>query len=212
MPGCPPSWAHILGLAAFPRSLRLECEREGAMANDISLAVGGGARRMTYAEIATVRGISVPSARRLVLRHRWLRQVGNDGIVRVTVPLEALENPKETAVPHVTVTDASMSHVTTPPIAQASDVTDPLIVTLSHAIDSLTEQLAIANVRAERAERRANKADEAEKQAADANQRADQAEERTADKDRVIEHLHEEIRFLYRLLAERRPWWRRWFW
>jgi hypothetical protein len=182
------------------------------MANDISLAVGGGARRMTYAEIATVRGISVPSARRLVLRHRWLRQVGNDGIVRVTVPLEALENPKETAVPHVTVTDASMSHVTTPPIAQASDVTDPLIVTLSHAIDSLTEQLAIANARAERAERRADKADEAEKQAADANRRADQAEERTADKDRVIEHLHEEIRFLYRLLAERRPWWRRWFW
>ena len=60
------------------------------MASDISLAVGDGARRMTYAEIAEARGISLPSARRLVLRHRWLRQTGNDGVVRVTVPLTAL--------------------------------------------------------------------------------------------------------------------------
>jgi hypothetical protein len=37
------------------------------MASDISLAVGGGARRMTYAEPAGVRWISLPSARRLVL-------------------------------------------------------------------------------------------------------------------------------------------------
>jgi hypothetical protein len=52
------------------------------MASDISLAVGDGARRMTYAELAAVRGISLPSARRLVLRHHWPRQAGNDGIVR----------------------------------------------------------------------------------------------------------------------------------
>jgi hypothetical protein len=183
----------------------------GIMASDISLAVGDGARRMTYAEIAAVRGISVSSARRLVLRHRWPRQVGNDGVVRVTVPLEALEKPQETAVLHVTVTDTPMSHATTPSIAQVSDAADPLIVTLTHAIDSLTEQLVATSARAERAERRANEADEAEKQAADANRRADQAKERAADKDQVIEHLREEIQFLYRLLADRQPWWRRWF-
>ena len=93
---------------------------------DISLAVGDDARRMTYAELAAVRGISVPSARRLVLRHRWPRQAGNDGIVRVTVPLAALEKPEEAAGSHVTVTDAT-APMTAPTTAQASDVTDPLI-------------------------------------------------------------------------------------
>ena len=57
------------------------------MASDISLAVGGGARRMTYAELAAVRGISALSAERLVRRHQWPRQTGNDGVVRVLVPL-----------------------------------------------------------------------------------------------------------------------------
>jgi hypothetical protein len=57
------------------------------MASDITLAVGDGARRMTYAELAAVRGISPLSAQRLVRRKNWPRQVGNDGVVRVLVPL-----------------------------------------------------------------------------------------------------------------------------
>src|SRR5262249_55957671 len=52
-----------------------------------TLAVGDGARRMTYAELAAVRGISRLSAQRLVRRKNWPRQVGNDGVVRVLVPL-----------------------------------------------------------------------------------------------------------------------------
>ena len=75
------------------------------MASDITLAVGDGARRMTYDELAQARGISLGSARRLSRRHRWPRQVGNDGIARVTVPLGQLRigprpisrNPAETA-------------------------------------------------------------------------------------------------------------------
>jgi hypothetical protein len=72
------------------------------MASDISLAVGDGARRMTYAELAAVRGISPASAKRLAQRHHWGRQVGNDRITRVTVPLAFLEKPlvfKERNVP-----------------------------------------------------------------------------------------------------------------
>ena len=61
-----------------------------SMPSDISLAVGDGARRMTYAELAQARAISLASARRLARRHHWHRQVGNDGIVRVTVPLGQL--------------------------------------------------------------------------------------------------------------------------
>jgi predicted RNase H-like nuclease (RuvC/YqgF family) len=57
------------------------------MASDITLAVGDGARRMTYAELGAVRGISALSAERLVRRHKWPRQTGNDGVVRVLVPL-----------------------------------------------------------------------------------------------------------------------------
>jgi hypothetical protein len=57
------------------------------MASDITLLVGDGARRMTYAELAAVRGISALSAERLVRRRRWPRQTGNDGVVRVLVPL-----------------------------------------------------------------------------------------------------------------------------
>jgi len=48
------------------------------MASDITLAVGDGARRMTYAELAQARGISLASARRLARRHGWARQAGND--------------------------------------------------------------------------------------------------------------------------------------
>ena len=54
--------------------------------SDITLAVGDGARRMTYAELAAVRGTSQASAQRLVRRKHWPRQVGNDGVVRVLVP------------------------------------------------------------------------------------------------------------------------------
>jgi outer membrane murein-binding lipoprotein Lpp len=141
------------------------------MASDITLAVGDGARRMTYAELATVRGISAASARRLVLRHRWPRQTGNDGVVRVTVPLTALRQNSETvdfpdtATPgSITTTDPvppdSGSHVTnamtvecvsTTDAAAAAAVTtiDPLTViaiqTLSQAVDMLREDLGIAN-------------------------------------------------------------------
>jgi hypothetical protein len=42
--------------------------------SEIALAVGNGTRRMTYAELAAVRGTSLASARRLVRHHHWPRQ------------------------------------------------------------------------------------------------------------------------------------------
>jgi len=63
--------------------------------SDITLKVGDGPRRMTYAELAQARGISLASARRLARRHQWGRQVGNDGVVRVLVPLPALPRAPE---------------------------------------------------------------------------------------------------------------------
>jgi outer membrane murein-binding lipoprotein Lpp len=50
---------------------------------------------MTYAEIAELLGIGADSARNLVRRRRWPRQAGNDGLARIGVPVEYLdENAK----------------------------------------------------------------------------------------------------------------------
>jgi len=121
------------------------------VASDISLAVDDGARRMTYAELAEVRGISLSSARRLVLRHRWPRQRGNDGVVRVIVPLTALAKSAETAGFHVTATDPTTSHATDAVSPPAVTTTDPMTVIaidiLSQAVEMLREDLGIANRR-----------------------------------------------------------------
>jgi hypothetical protein len=155
------------------------------MAKDISLAVGDGARRMTYAELADVRGISLSSARRLVLRHHWPRQVGNDGHVRMTVPLAALAKAAAPAGFLVTVTPEPVSHPTDPTtpatVTTSSPPTDTMTAQgFAECVAALREQLAIANARAERAEL-------------------------------VIDHLRDRIDALLALWIERRAWWRRWF-
>src|SRR4051795_12398744 len=42
--------------------------------------------RVTYVELAQARGITVAAARRLTQRHKWPKQIGNDGFTRVVVP------------------------------------------------------------------------------------------------------------------------------
>jgi hypothetical protein len=46
--------------------------------------------RLTYSELAKARGITLAAARRMTLRHKWPKQVGNDGLTRVSVPASAL--------------------------------------------------------------------------------------------------------------------------
>lgn len=45
-------------------------------------------RSLTYAEMASTMAITVASAKNLARRKRWPRQRGNDGLVRVLVPLD----------------------------------------------------------------------------------------------------------------------------
>jgi len=173
---------------------------------DITLAVGDGARRMTYAELAAVRGISLPSARRLVLRHRWPRQVGNDGVVRVTVPLSAFEKGPKPAGSRDTTTHDAMSPATDPmasdrgattdaPTAEPVATTDPMTViaidTLSQAVEMLREDLGIANRRI----------DKLLTELADAHTAA------------MITGCEAAALRTQLVLTEqsRRPWWRRWF-
>ena len=46
--------------------------------------------RVTYVDLAKARGISVAAARRLTQRHKWPKQIGNDGFTRVIVPTSML--------------------------------------------------------------------------------------------------------------------------
>ena len=61
------------------------------------------------AELAAARGISVAAARRLTQRHRWGRHTGNDGFVRVSVPLTALGKARKSAAVAVPTTRYSDS-------------------------------------------------------------------------------------------------------
>ena len=151
------------------------------MASDITLLVGDGARRMTYAEIADIRRTSVPSAMRLVCRKNWPRQTGNDGVVRILVPLSAAGDRKQRRAlargqtsagkPNVRREGSRMSHRTSAPDKQRT------IAALESAIATLREQLIRSEARADRLQR----------------------------------ELTDERRRLLALLTYRRPWWRRWW-
>ena len=54
--------------------------------HDISLAVGGGSRWMSYREIAEARGDQRGLSGASGVAATWPRQPGNDGSTRVAVP------------------------------------------------------------------------------------------------------------------------------
>jgi predicted nucleic acid-binding Zn-ribbon protein len=51
--------------------------------------------RLTYRELADRLGVKPESARKTAQRKRWKRDTGNDGLARVTVPIEALQRAQE---------------------------------------------------------------------------------------------------------------------
>jgi hypothetical protein len=50
-------------------------------------------RWLTYAEAARLLGISEESIKRRVIRRGWARRPGNDGRVRIAVPIDVLPDP-----------------------------------------------------------------------------------------------------------------------
>jgi hypothetical protein len=123
--------------AGFPRTVRdSEARRQRGydMTSDIALAVGDGTRRMTYAELAAARGISVAAARRLTLRHRWARHTGNDGFVRVSVPLTALEKVRKAAA-HDDSTTRHSDSTGRPTSDTVSDTTREIVSLLAQIAD-----------------------------------------------------------------------------
>jgi hypothetical protein len=188
--------------------------------SDISLAVGDGARRMTYAELAAVRGTSQASAERLVRRRHWPRQVGNDGVVRVLVPLAEAKNPRERTVLEVAPdTDG-------PPPGQSAPDAPRTVRTLESAVEALRDQLVRAEQRAdadrsrvERAERHLEeergRIDEERKRVDELRTSLTELQAALADAiaaERITAAVAAGLRAeLDRRLDWRAPWWRRWF-
>ena len=177
------------------------------MASDITLAVGDGARRMTYAELAAVRGISALSAERLVRRHKWLRQTGNDGVVRVLVPLTEARKVGG---------NQRVSRPGRPPLTSAAPVPDvravirEVIREISAAAPPDVRDDDRDDIRALESANAALRETIAAHEATirDLRQRLDAA---AAERRQERQLEAEERRRLIALLSERRPWWRRWF-
>ena len=165
--------------------------------SDISLAVVDGARRMTYAELAAVRGISKHAAETLVRRRKWLKQIGNDGVVRVLVPPD--EAPRRQRV--TTNTDCD------PPLS-APLIREVVGEAVGAYIGPLTAQLERETIRAERAERQL----EVERQRVeDSRKRIDELHTALADAvtaERIAAGEAAALRAIVTGLRAR-PWWRR---
>lgn len=54
---------------------------------------------MTYAEAATALGVQIDSIKRRARNRRWKREKGNDGLVRIAVPLDLLTAEKADILP-----------------------------------------------------------------------------------------------------------------
>ena len=50
---------------------------------------------LTYRELADRLGVKTDSARKTVQRKRWRRAAGNDGTIRIDVPIDALPVPQD---------------------------------------------------------------------------------------------------------------------
>ena len=134
---------------------------------------------MTYAELAAIRGISALSAERLVRRRHWPRQTGNDGVVRVLVPLTEARKTggkRRVANPgyqggHPSRTEPDIRGVVREVIREIAgsappDVRDDIreddrgaVRALESAVEALREQLANADQREEAERRRAEHAE-----------------------------------------------------
>jgi len=75
---------------ALPCLFLIECDSHYDHRNDCH-SEGVMTKKMTYKELSEFLDIKLPSARRLVMRKKWLKIKGNDGEARVMVPDEFLE-------------------------------------------------------------------------------------------------------------------------
>jgi hypothetical protein len=127
--------------------------------------------RLTYGELAKARGITLAAARRLALRHKWRKQLGNDGLTHVWVPVSALPSDvppdgtddapaSEPALDEALlaaiakVTTGAVSDVVSGAMSDLRSDMKSVVPALQEAIISLRAELYAQRDRAEHAERR----------------------------------------------------------
>ena len=113
--------------------------------------------RLTYSELAARRGISVASARRWALRRRWPKQIGNDGLSRVIVPVDALTTDGADAGSGggpIALSEAAVEAVAAATAARVAEGTADALRALGDAVAALGVQLIRERDRADRAEAR----------------------------------------------------------
>jgi hypothetical protein len=147
-----------------------------AATNVLPADTSSDGRWLTYDELAALRGIDRTSARRLTTRLKWPRRPGNDGTVRILVPVRHLRPPRRTAdTPASTAADIATAPAVMPAVTNQTPADlSAVIVPLKTAIDVLREQLAAANAGAGQA---LVLADQLTGQLADAEARARDATE-----------------------------------
>lgn len=125
--------------------------------------------RVTYAELAQARGITIAAARRIALRRRWPKVVGNDGLSRVTVPESALApdarvNGKDNATDDTVVLDPStveaVADATVVGLVNATADATHVVATLERALAASYEAIDRERERADRAEARVREVEE----------------------------------------------------
>jgi hypothetical protein len=151
-------------------------------------------RWLSYAEIAKIRGISRASVERKVRRARWRRQIDNQGVTRVAVPLAYAESAADDPAdnpgggPAGSPSDSQDGVARLEQMVTEANKRADAVLALA---DRLTAQLADATERIEQAENRADaahqragraeaRADASEKVAQQAREAATAAEERAA--------------------------------
>src|SRR4051794_5400590 len=92
---------------------------------------------MTYAELATKLAINVTSAKTLVRRRRWEKTKGNDGLARIHVPRDYLDDSRHVGS-HVS------PHVGSPESGQVAPGTLEAIAALERHVARLEADMAVA--------------------------------------------------------------------
>jgi hypothetical protein len=159
---------------------------------------------MTYQELAAARGITLVSARRMVLRYGWHKILSNDGRTRVWVPEEAIPpEPPE-------------------PAEGSAKVAENQQKTIHWLRESLREAENKANREAMRADLANRRADRAEARAATLEREKDALQRDYIEKyNKLVAHYeasHVELLDLMRRTADavarseelqRAPWWKK---
>jgi hypothetical protein len=100
---------------------------------------------MTYAEYADAIGRSLAAGRAICLRKRWKRIIGNDGLARVAVPLDALAKPpRKHALPEAPPAPLpeAVSEGLPAPLPDASADARALIALLEERIAELQDRVS----------------------------------------------------------------------